>query len=66
MQRYMQDTVRTPRNVLGLMRHKRLIYAAVTTGKVMNMAELSQVQGRAWDDVDVSEIKQAPLLSSAT
>ena len=23
-----------------------------TTGKVMNMAELSEVQGRAWDDVD--------------
>ncbi|KAI4135408.1 MAG: hypothetical protein LQ347_000701 [Umbilicaria vellea] len=27
---------------------------AVTTGKVMNMAELSEVRGRAWDDVDVS------------
>lgn len=26
----------------------------VTTGKVMNMAELSEVRGRAWDDVDVS------------
>jgi hypothetical protein len=25
----------------------------VTTGKVMNMAELSEVQGRPWDDVDV-------------
>lgn len=27
---------------------------AVTTGKVMNLVELSEVQGRAWDDVDVS------------
>lgn len=26
----------------------------VTTGKVLNMAELSEVHGRAWDDVDVS------------
>jgi hypothetical protein len=25
-----------------------------TTGKVMNMAELSEVQGRPWEDVDVS------------
>ncbi|MCJ1470360.1 putative GTP cyclohydrolase [Pseudocyphellaria aurata] len=25
-----------------------------TTGKVMNLIELSEVQGRAWDDVDVS------------
>ncbi|KAL8782681.1 MAG: hypothetical protein Q9195_009595 [Heterodermia aff. obscurata] len=25
-----------------------------TTGKVMNMVELSEVQGRAWEDVDVS------------
>lgn len=25
---------------------------AVTTGRVMNMEELSEVQGRAWDDVD--------------
>ena len=27
---------------------------AVTTGTVMSMEELSKVQGRAWDDVDVS------------
>lgn len=27
----------------------------VTTGKVLNMAELSEVHGRAWDDVDVSK-----------
>lgn len=32
----------------------RLTGLAVTTGKVMNMAELSEVRGRAWDDVDVS------------
>src|SRR5579871_1191020 len=25
-----------------------------TTGKIMNMEELAMVQGRAWDDVDVS------------
>lgn len=33
-----------------------MTYLAVTTGKVMNMAELSEVQGRAWDDVDVSKM----------
>lgn len=26
----------------------------VTTGKVMSMAELQNVKGRGWDDVDVS------------
>lgn len=26
----------------------------VTTGKIMTMEELNNVQGRAWDDVDVS------------
>ena len=26
----------------------------VTTGKIMTMEELSNVQGRAWEDVDVS------------
>lgn len=26
----------------------------VTTGKVLSLDELSQVQGRAWEDVDVS------------
>ena len=26
---------------------------SVTTGKVMSMQELSEVQGRPWDDVDV-------------
>ena len=29
----------------------------VTTGKVMNMMELSEVQGRPWDDVDVRHLK---------
>ena len=29
----------------------------VTTGKVMNMMELSEVQGRPWDDVDVRPLK---------
>ena len=28
------------------------MHLAVTTGRVMNMAELSEVQGRAWEDVD--------------
>jgi hypothetical protein len=27
--------------------------AIVTTGKTMDLAELEQVQGRPWDDVDV-------------
>ncbi|KAI9683133.1 MAG: putative GTP cyclohydrolase [Trizodia sp. TS-e1964] len=27
-----------------------------TTGKVLSMEELSNVRGRAWDDVDVSNI----------
>lgn len=31
-----------------------LIFSVVTTGKVLNMAELSEVHGRAWEDVDVS------------
>lgn len=33
---------------------------AVTTGKVMNMAELSEVRGRAWEDVDVSSFSLEP------
>jgi hypothetical protein len=28
----------------------------VTTGKIMTMEELSNVQGRAWEDVDVSAL----------
>lgn len=28
----------------------------VTTGKIPNAAELSEVHGRPWDDVDVSEV----------
>jgi len=28
--------------------------SVVTTGKIMTMEELSNVQGRAWEDVDVS------------
>lgn len=31
-----------------------LTIVKVTTGKVMTMEELSNVQGRAWEDVDVS------------
>lgn len=38
----------------------RLTGLAVTTGKVMNMAELSEVRGRAWDDVDVSSFSLEP------
>ncbi len=30
---------------------------SVTTGKVMNMAELAEVHGRPWEDVDVSLIQ---------
>lgn len=33
----------------------------VTTGKIMTMEELSNVQGRAWEDVDVSEPMQCQL-----
>lgn len=29
-----------------------LLSSPVTTGKVMNMDELAEVRGRAWDDVD--------------
>jgi len=36
----------------------RLIQNSVTTGKVMNMAELAEVHGRAWEDVDVSLIRR--------
>ncbi len=32
----------------------KLTVEIVTTGKVMSMAELSNVHGRAWEDVDVS------------
>ena len=30
-----------------------LTFRPVTTGKVMNMVELAEVHGRAWEDVDV-------------
>lgn len=30
------------------------MWVIVTTGKVMSMEQLSAVQGRAWDDIDVS------------
>jgi len=36
----------------------------VTTGKVMSLEELSEVKGRAWDDVDVSSTFSALLLFS--
>jgi len=35
-----------------------LIQSSVTTGKVMNMAELAEVHGRAWEDVDVSLVQR--------
>lgn len=31
------------------------MFFLVTTGKIMSMEELSNVQGRAWEDVDVSD-----------
>lgn len=31
-----------------------IIVCTVTTGKIMTMEELNNVQGRAWEDVDVS------------
>lgn len=36
-----------------------LTLVLVTTGKVMTLEELSKVQGRAWEDVDVSALKSA-------
>lgn len=36
-----------------------LTMSIVTTGKIMTMEELSNVQGRAWDDVDVSLCRRA-------
>jgi hypothetical protein len=56
MQKYTQDTV----GYLSYNVPYRTSYAnthhekKVTTGRVMNMAELSNVQGRPWDDIDVS------------
>lgn len=44
-----------------VMRRVTLTNASVTTGRVMSMAELSEVQGRAWDDVDVSERTTASI-----
>ena len=38
-----------------------LTRSKVTKGHVMNLAELSEVQGRPWDDVDVSLL---PILFS--
>jgi len=35
-----------------------------TTGKIMNMDELAEVQGRAWDDVDVSAVPKVAMYSS--
>lgn len=35
----------------------------VTTGKIMTMEELSNVQGRAWEDVDVSAYHTDTMLN---
>lgn len=35
----------------------------VTTGKIMTMEELSNVQGRAWEDVDVSGYNTDTMLN---
>ena len=43
----------TPLNAYIL---RDLMATPVTMGRVMSMDELSNVQGRAWDDVDVSGI----------
>ena len=37
----------------------------VTTGKIPNAAELSEVHGRPWDDVDVSEVLDVRLWNIA-
>jgi hypothetical protein len=38
----------------------------VTTGKIMTMEELSNVQGRAWEDVDVSACHTDTVLDIST
>lgn len=35
-----------------------LTIIAVTTGKVLNVEELAEVHGRAWEDVDVSVLRK--------
>jgi len=40
-----------------------LISPVVTNGKVLSLDELSQVQGRAWEDVDVSSLQQYGILN---
>jgi GTP cyclohydrolase II len=37
-----------------------------TTGKIMNMEELAKVQGRAWDDLDVSHLTGFLVYSTLT
>ena len=45
----MPDTVSLQRK-MPVIQH--LIVVAVTTGKVLDAAELAAVHGRAWEDVD--------------
>ena len=53
MRKYMPATV-NPSFALTISIHQRLITNTVTTGTIMSMEELSKVQGRPWEDVDVS------------
>lgn len=57
MQRFMLATVSTA--VTGVARLDFANLSPVTTGKIMTMEELSNVQGRAWEDVDVSNSKHS-------
>ena len=50
MPRFMLDIVGQSRTLAG---NGSTNAFQVTTGKVMNILELSEVQGRPWDDVDV-------------
>jgi hypothetical protein len=48
----MLDTVSASWDICRLLSEADI--SLVTTGKIMTMEELSNVQGRAWEDVDVS------------
>lgn len=52
MPRFMLDTVSVDRSQEIVVSSANI--RIVTTGKIMTMEELSSVQGRAWEDVDVS------------
>ena len=56
MRRFMLVIVSNPSHLLDCDRCANVLI--VTTGKIMTMEELSNVQGRAWEDVDVSDTER--------